>query len=118
MTFQLDKPFFIAVEENWTWEDDAAVQVKFNRILGDSRCPADAICVWAGRAEAEIIFEQPGGSVTDTLAFGDFSGSTHTDQAHFGNYTVQLLSVLPIPKTTQTIQPGDYKLQLEVRKAE
>ena len=116
--FKLDTPFLLNQADSIPWEDDSAVQVRFNRVLGDSRCPIDVMCVWAGLAEVELTFSQPGSTLTDTLVLGDFSGTTKTDLATFGVYSVRLLQVLPAPLSTMTIPQEDYVVKLEVKKSQ
>lgn len=119
-TFKLDTPFLLDQGDSIPWEDNSAVQVRFNRVLGDSRCPIDSLilCVWAGRAEVEVTFSQPGSVLTDTLVLGDFSGTTKTDLAAFGAYSVRLLQVTPDALANVTIPQEDYVVKLEVKKSQ
>jgi len=118
LAFKLDTPFFLDQGHSIPKEDDNAVQVRFNRVLDDSRCPIDAICVWAGRAEVEVTFTQPGSVLTDTLMLGDFSGTTKTDLASFGAYSVRLLEVSPDALAGVTIPQENYAVKLVVKKSQ
>ncbi len=116
LNFKLDTAFDLKQSEVATWEDNSEVKVQFNNVLEDSRCPIDAICVWAGRATVEITFSQPGSSETGFLALGDFSGTNYTDKAVFGNYEVILKAVKPAPKAGIVIPASEYIIEIEVRK--
>jgi len=116
LAFKLNTPFLLNQGASIPWEDNSAVQVRFNRVLGDSRCPIDVVCVWGGIAEVEVTFFQPGSTLTDTLVLGDFSGTTKTDLANFGLYSVRLLQVSPDALANVTIPQEDYVVKLEVKK--
>ncbi len=80
-------------------------RIRFEKVLQDSRCPSDVVCVRAG----EVIVE---------LTIGD--GSTETvslqpgQSAVRGRYTVILVAVDPYPKSTQRIEPSQYRATLRV----
>ncbi|MBL7775390.1 MAG: hypothetical protein JNK89_05275 [Saprospiraceae bacterium] len=116
LSFKLDTPFELKIGESATLEDQADVQIRFDKVLSDSRCPIDAECVWAGRAEIEVTFFQEGQSATTTLIMGDHTGTGYTEKAVFGIYTVTLKAVRPEPKADQPIPVGDYRIELEVSK--
>jgi len=116
LTFKLDTPFTIGYQEKVSWEEDDNVNVQFNRVLADSRCPIDAICVWAGRVEVEITFSQPGSTETKVVALGDMTNSDYSDTATFGDYSVKLLHVAPDALSDVVIPQSAYKPRLEVHK--
>jgi len=114
--FKLGTPFSLKQGETSPWEGSDAVQVRFDRVVEDSRCPTDVVCVWAGRAEVELTFTHPGGTQTDILVLGETAGTDKTDQAVFGAYTVQLIKVLPDALSTVEIPQAQYTVELVVRK--
>ncbi|MBK9337779.1 MAG: hypothetical protein IPM98_14970 [Lewinellaceae bacterium] len=116
LVFKLDTPFLLEQGAAIPWDGNSAVQVRFGRVVSDSRCPIDAICVWAGRAEVELTFIQPGSTLTDTLVLGELVGTDKTDTATFGSYTVQLSKVLPDALSGVEISQEDYKVELRVKK--
>ena len=117
-TFRLDTPFTLDYNATSVLEDNPAVQIRFDKVLEDSRCPLDALCVWAGRVVVEVTVTQASGSKTGQLALGDYSGTAYSDKATFGGYTVQLKEVLPAPMSSQTVTDKDYSLKLEVKKTQ
>ncbi|HEY6359582.1 MAG TPA: hypothetical protein VIX63_00690 [Vicinamibacterales bacterium] len=87
-------------------------RVQFVRVNGDSRCPADAICVWAGDAIVEL-------RVFDGAAASDYQLHTADSQratiAH-ADMRIMLVQLQPYPFSNRTIQPSDYRATLEVRR--
>jgi hypothetical protein len=84
--------------------------VRFTGVPADSRCPGDAICVWAGDATVRLEV---------TAASGRVERELHTARAqpvsHEGA-TIDLVSLDPYPFQSRPIQPGDYRATLRVRR--
>ena len=92
--------------------DDYSLKFKLTDI-NDSRCPTDVICVWAGKADVKIEVESPvTGSLVLSTINNDFNKSIDT----IGNYSFELIDVLPYPISTQTIDLEDYDVKLKVKK--
>jgi hypothetical protein len=85
------------------------LRLTFRSVEGDSRCPIDAICVWAGDAEIALKIEQ--GSHTAVAALHTMLEPKKTD---WNGYTVALVSVSPSRNSTSSIDPKDYRAQLIV----
>jgi len=83
----------------------------FSRVAQDSRCPADAMCVWAGDAEAVFVVVERGRP--------ESSLSLHTDasrgqQATVGDWTLTLHGLEPSPYSGRPVAPSDYRATLRV----
>lgn len=52
-SFLLGDAFWLGVGERAVG-DDGATAVRFVRVVGDSRCPPEAVCIWAGEVVVEI----------------------------------------------------------------
>ncbi len=52
-SFALGEPFWLGVGE-LAVGDDFGTAVRFVRVVGDSRCPPRAVCIWAGEVVVEI----------------------------------------------------------------
>jgi hypothetical protein len=85
--------------------------MRFNRVVDDSRCPANVSCVWEGDG-AVVIEVAPlnGDSKEDTL---------HTTldprSIPLGRAELQLVKLEPYPATPDPIAPGDYIVTLATR---
>jgi hypothetical protein len=84
-----------------------AMSVRFDGVTGDSRCPADAICVWGGDAIVHITVLGGGGSPYE-LHTGSMAPVRH------GDSTITLVQLVPYPFSGRTIPPGEYRATLRV----
>lgn len=85
------------------------ILVRFQGVLGDSRCPADAFCIQGGDAIVRIHVLASGSapSIYD-LHTGDMKPIRHCD------VTFSLENLSPYPFSSRTIAPGDYRATLRV----
>src|SRR4029079_9139254 len=61
---ELGRAFSMKVGESIQLND---LRLTFRSVEGDSRCPMDAICVWAGDAEIALRIEQGGKAAVAAL---------------------------------------------------
>ena len=85
--------------------------VGFRRVVGDSRCPIDAVCVVEGKAgiELDLFGARAGGPVLVDSRLP----VRWTD----GHYTIELLELRPNPTVSRPIKPENYRLRLVVNLA-
>ena len=88
--------------------DDAALSVRFNRVSGDSRCPADAFCILGGDALVHVTATSRQSSRDYELHTGDMRPVQHEGT------TIALVQLQPYPFSSRTIAPGDYRATLKV----
>ena len=92
----------------------AGVKVGFREVRGDSRCPADVQCIWAGDATA-VVMVSPGAGAGPSIEF-----LLHTnDEPRWGDalgIRVTLMSLDPAPRFTKPTRPEDYVVKLEIRR--
>jgi hypothetical protein len=88
-----------------------SLSIKFDKVTGDSRCPSDVVCIWAGEAKCETVFKYNGSDYPVTLT----TGGNNPDSYAFENYKVYF-NLQPYPVSTQQIAPGDYRLIMTVTK--
>ena len=99
--------------------DSAAVEgtgysVRFELVASDSRCPADAICVTLGDAEAIFSVTQAGGpSVQLTLHTRPGEGQ----RATVGDLTLALIHLDPYPYSGRAVSPDEYRASVRVDRA-
>jgi hypothetical protein len=86
----------------------ASFAVRFNRVSGDSRCPADAICIQGGDAIVHITAIDDDALVDLELHTGSMA------PVQYGRYTISLVELQPYPFSSRPIQPGDYRATLKV----
>ncbi len=89
---------------------DGNLGIRFVEVTDDSRCPTDAVCVWAGNGQVAIRLEPRNGSPVDeelntNLAVGP-------REIVFRGYRLELVTLSPLPVSTDPIPPGDYEATL------
>lgn len=106
-TYPLDSRFTLAPGEVAGIER-AGVRVQFGGVEGDSRCPADVVCVWGGDARVLISVVSSEGQTDYELHTGDMQPVRH------GELTIALEELSPYPFSTQAIEPEEYRATLRV----
>jgi hypothetical protein len=106
-TSRLNSEFTLAPGESMAIEG-ASLSVRFNRITGDNRCPADALCVLGGSADVSVTAISERATRDHVLRTGDMQPVQHDD------FTIALLQVSPYPFSAQTIAPQDYRVTLRI----
>jgi hypothetical protein len=107
-TVPLNQQFTLAPGEAASIED-TSIRIEFLRVSGDSRCPADAVCIQGGDALVEVRVTD-GGSAEYELHTGDQSQAAVT---HAG-FRIELVQLQPFPFSSRTIQPEEYRATLTV----
>ena len=88
---------------------DTGIRIRFVGVTGDSRCPADVVCIQGGDAVVRIEVTSAGGPVaTYDLHTGDMRPVVH------GALTIALVQLSPYPFSARPIQPGEYRATLRV----
>jgi hypothetical protein len=91
--------------------DAAAIAIRFQGVMGDSRCPGDAICIQGGDAlvRVDVLTAGGGGAATFDLHTGSMQPVTYQD------LTIALETLAPYPfGSLPPIGPGDYRATLRV----
>jgi len=86
------------------------LMITFDRVESDSRCPMDALCVWAGDAIVTVSLSK--------AADGRVQRELHTDprasEASYLAYSIKLVALAPYPRSDRQIRPQDYVATLTV----
>lgn len=90
--------------------DDADVQLQFVRVIGDSRCPADAICITGGDATVQVRASDG----SDSTMLGLHTGDASQASAEYRGARVTLVELQPYPFSSRTIAPDEYRATLTV----
>jgi hypothetical protein len=87
----------------------SSFSLQFMGVTGDSRCPADTICVLGGDAIVRLEARRP----------NDVAGvlELHTAQPQsvtYGPYTITLVELSPYPFVARPISPDEYRATIRV----
>lgn len=75
--------------------DGGRLEVRFDARVADSRCPANAVCVWQGDAHAQIITRVAAGApVTSAL-----HSALDPKKVAVDRYTISMIGMTPYPGT-------------------
>jgi hypothetical protein len=124
----LGQPFELRAGARTTVDD---VAVTFLQVNSDSRCPMDALCVWAGEGVLSILVSPASSpSMTATQDIGGLKAGTcvgesnlaqcvltttpNASSASHAAYTVRLVQLAPYPRSAVSIRPEDYVATLVV----
>jgi hypothetical protein len=86
------------------------VGVQFVRVSGDSRCPADALCIQGGDAIVHVRVVDGSGAAEHELHTGDANRAS----ASHRDLRIALLELQPYPFSSRTIAPDEYRATLAV----
>ena len=106
-TAPVDEEFTLAPGEARRIEGEP-LTIKFVRVSGDSRCPADAICVLGGSATVVIAVASGLANQSYDLRTGDMQPVVHD------GLTIALVQLMPYPFSARTIAPDEYRATLKV----
>jgi hypothetical protein len=88
------------------------ITVKLLKVMEDSRCASDVVCIWAGQVSALVNVNNNGKDLGDIkLTLGANKNDAVKD---FGGYYLKLLEVKPYPISTKKIEPSEYVVTLVV----
>jgi hypothetical protein len=82
----------------------------FDRVRTDSRCPLDAICVWAGEAIVVLTLSQSAAAPAER----ELRTTPALSEASYLSYVIKLVALAPYPRSTQQVPPEDYVATLTV----
>lgn len=113
-TYQLDEPIEVELTKTVSF-CNAPFSITFSKIISDSRCPENVVCIWQGLAEVEILVNLNGSEKSFNLStFPAFNNVP--SEVIFGDYSFRLVDVLPYPNTTKSYETKDYSIQVLVEK--
>ena len=106
----LDQAFVLAPGQTVTVGSER-LQVSFDRVAQDSRCPSGVNCIWEGDAVVRVGVALPvrPGAVLELHTSGRFATA-----ASYQGYRVRLESVAPAPAAGAPVVPAQYRIGLVV----
>lgn len=92
-------------------------KISFTELIEESRCPADAICVWEGRAVVQVQLQVQEAIFNYELAtFNSIDLDSLKTFTH-DEYTIELMEVNPYPGNIgQQANEEDYSIELRITK--
>lgn len=84
------------------------LQIHFDTLVADSRCPKKVDCVWAGEVGVQLI-------VNDSIIKLYLTpGKPEAATATVGNYSIRLTAVEPYPEEATAIPLENYIITLDI----
>lgn len=90
--------------------DGGALNVTFDKVAEDSRCPTGVQCVWAGNGAVALTVSTPG-----TAKYAVTLNTTITPKTvKAGPYEISLVGLKPYPTQGSKIPPATYVATLHI----
>jgi hypothetical protein len=107
----LGEEFTLSVGQSQTITGEN-ITIKFLDVTGDSRCPSDVTCVWAGEVTCDVEITLPGASPFKL----ELTQPGLTDQAYRQSFDGHSIAfrVSPYPAAGKQIPKSDYRLSMNV----
>jgi hypothetical protein len=86
--------------------------VRFVEVIGDSRCPEGAVCIWAG--EVSCLLEITHANVVNEKVLVQ-PGTSEPPKTDFADYEITY-DVQPYPRVGEQINKDDYRLVMTISK--
>jgi hypothetical protein len=106
----LDQRFTLAPSET-ALISSAGFSVQFVSVAGDSRCPADALCIQGGDAVVTLRVRDSGNA---TATYDLHTGDSARAAAKHRDFRVELVELQPYPFSSRPTTPADYRVTLRV----
>jgi hypothetical protein len=107
-TVPLNQQFTLTPGTSATVEG-TALRVEFLRVSGDSRCPADAVCIQGGDAVVHVRVAE-----TATRDYELHTGDSRQSAVTHAGFKIELQQLQPYPFSSRTIEPGEYRASFSV----
>lgn len=105
----LDQPFTLAAGASVRLEVEN-LQVGFDRVVSDSRCPSGAQCIVEGEALVRVWLSKAPAARESR----DLKTTPNAAEAVYGAYRIKLVTLAPSPTVDRTIRPSDYVVTILV----
>ncbi len=99
---------------------DQGIGISFDRVVEDSRCPANVVCVWAGEAVIELTVTETDKSAVVRLSLEPGSGietpwtKASSSQPGSEDISMRLISLEPYPGSDDNKEGGGPTAVLEI----
>lgn len=106
----LGESFSLSVGQS-TVVDGAALEIGFQAVTSDSRCPKGEVCIWGGDATVCLWVRSAAGTKEKLVLHASSKGPSVTD---LGDWGIRLMALDPYPITGRSVLQGDYVVTLQV----
>ncbi|MGH9878878.1 MAG: hypothetical protein ACRD5H_14700, partial [Nitrososphaerales archaeon] len=116
ITTELNNQFQLKIGQT-AFIESKNIKLRFLNVTEDSRCPADAVCVWEGQVTVllNVMHNEEGlGDFDLTIRGGDKNLAIKP----FDGYSIQLMKVDPYPFASRPTELTDYVATLQVSELE
>jgi hypothetical protein len=110
---RLGREFKLKVGRSVTFERQS-LRLRLLSVAGDSRCPLNVACVWAGNAEVLVEVGNRSGKGKTTLRLNTNPSREGAGEGKYGHYSVKLVELSPQPRDGRKIKAGEYTATLLV----
>jgi hypothetical protein len=86
--------------------------ITLNKVTEDSRCPANANCIWAGSISADITL-----STDDANSKKDLNISSDDEPVLYEGFHISITSASPEAQAGKTISQNDYEIIFYIKSA-
>lgn len=97
-----------------TAADGTSMEIRFVRVVGDSRCPRGVECIWEGEAEVELEIHREDRGGADTTVTVHTASSRNRNFEPIPGGWVELMSLSPYPADGIDLDPSEYVATLRV----
>jgi len=87
-------------------------RITFNQVTDDSRCPIDAVCVWAGDARIRLTISRAGAADDVKMLSITFPNNETTS----GDLRIRFVGLAPAPKSSESPASRAYVARLVVNR--
>ena len=105
---ELGQPFDLKPAEVASIE---GLEITFEGVSEDSRCPRGTQCAWAGDAAASFTLQKPPAAMLQRTLH---TNGRFERQIEIDGFVVRLEDVKPYPKDGAAIAPGDYRVTVVI----
>ena len=92
----------------------SSTRILFERVLGDSRCPANALCVWAGDAVVRIAVIESTGQQRYDLHTNVYQPVPQGNVVRHGDLTITIVHLSPHPFAPIPISGDEYRATIQL----
>ena len=105
----LDQEFKLKIGESAKASGEG-LEVEFDSVTDDSRCPKGVTCVWAGNAKVLLKVKKDTGKAADV----ELNTNINPKTSRYLEYELRLKELKPYPEINTPIKSSDYEVTLTV----